>query len=102
MAEHLSKLHISSETPPTTQEAENSKERRLYMCEAMRKLQTTESIIPATLLNKLEKPCTALVLWRPPARILRVSNNDIPSDDNNNNNNEDEMQDNNTMELDMR
>lgn len=103
MAEHLSKLHISSETPPSSHEGEILKERRLYMCEEMRKLQTTENIIPQSLLNKLEKPCTALVLWRPPPRILsplRIPNENDNS--NNNNNNEEDVQDNNTMDLDMR
>lgn len=61
----MSKLHISSETPASS-ETETSKMRRLYMCEEMRKLQT-ESIIPKSLLENIERPCTALVLWKPPA-----------------------------------
>lgn len=99
MADYLSNLHISSETPPTSQEGQNSKECRLYMCDEMRKLQTTDNILPQSLLRNLEKPCTALVLWRPPPRIFPISDF---QNDNNNNNNEDEMQDNNIMDLDMR
>ncbi|CAG9859760.1 unnamed protein product [Phyllotreta striolata] len=68
MAEHMSKLHISSETAPP-KESEGVRMQRLYMCEEMRKLQT-DSILPQSLLSRIERPCTALVLWKPPAKLV--------------------------------
>ncbi|KAK9723305.1 hypothetical protein QE152_g19277 [Popillia japonica] len=101
MAEHLSKLHISSENPAPTTEPETSdcKERRLYMCEEMRKLQT-DSVIPQSLLERMNSPCKALVLWTPPRRPFPLVDRDNDENDNNNNNNEDEVPDNNLMDLD--
>lgn len=101
MAEHLSKLHISSENPASTSEPESSacRERRLYMCEEMRKLQT-DPIIPASLLERMNSPCKALVLWTPPRRPFPLINANNENNDNNNNNNEDEVPDNNLMDLD--
>lgn len=56
MAAHMSKLHISSETPITiepdsNQEPPAEREKRLVMCEEMRRLQT-ESIIPSALMKR--------------------------------------------------
>lgn len=102
MAEHLSKLHISSENPAPTAEPESSvsKERRLYMCEEMRKLQT-DPIIPPSLLERMNSPCKALVLWTPPQRPFPVVEPlDENNDTNNNNNNEEEVPENNLMDLD--
>ena len=103
MAEHLSKLHISTENPAPTSEPETSaiREKRLYMCEEMRKLQT-DSIIPVSLLEKLPGTCKAVVLWTPP-RLLGIVPQDQPGNDNNNNNennNEEEVPDQNLMDLD--
>ncbi|KAJ8967196.1 hypothetical protein NQ314_003026 [Rhamnusium bicolor] len=96
MAEHMSKLHINSETVSSSKESDSDRTQRLYMCEEMRKLQT-ESILPQSLLSQIQRPCTALVLWKPPTRLLPVplANNDI---DDNENNNEERLPDNNVME----
>lgn len=89
MAEHMSRLHISSQTPSCSRETLPTRERRLYMCEEMQRLQT-ESIIPAQILDKVYRPCTALVPWRPPI---------VPPITKENNNNEEEP-DNNHMDMD--
>lgn len=58
MAQHMSRLHISSETPLPIQleqdeanEQSAERERRLVMCEEMRRLQT-DSIIPSALMRR--------------------------------------------------
>lgn len=69
MSEHLSKLHISSETV-SEMESEDTKEKRLYMCDEMKKFQAeSEHLLPQSLLHKLSSPCTDVVLWRPPGRL---------------------------------
>lgn len=95
MAEHMAQLHINSETVTSTvqPEPEPARERRLYMCEEMRKLQQ-ESILPQSLLNRITRPCTAVVLWTPPPRIPLALQNVSE------NNNEDDQPDNNVMDLD--
>ncbi|KAJ8940932.1 hypothetical protein NQ318_013193 [Aromia moschata] len=85
MAEHMSKLHISSETVTSSKESESDKTQRLYMCEEMRKLQT-DSILPQSLLAQIQRPCTALVLWKPPTRLLPLPAVDANIDENENNN----------------
>ncbi|XP_030747287.1 uncharacterized protein LOC115875877 [Sitophilus oryzae] len=86
MAEHMSRLHISSETATSPLEPESVKNKRLYMCEEMRKLQS-DPILPPSLVAGLQRPCTALVLWQPPIRPLPLFEaNPGPS---NNSNNED-------------
>lgn len=72
MAEHMSKLHISSETATSPLEPDSVKNKRLYMCEELRKLQT-DSLLPPSLLKQFNKPCTALVLWQPNPSIPKVS-----------------------------
>lgn len=95
MAEHMSQLHINSEsiTSVVEPEPEPAREKRLYMCEEMRKLQQ-DSILPQTLLNRINRPCTAVVLWTPPPRLH------IPVLVENENNNEENQVDNNVMDLD--
>lgn len=68
MAEHMSRLHISSETA-ACKETDTNRQQRLYMCEEMRKLQA-DSIIPPSLFSKMNEPCKALVLWKPPTRYV--------------------------------
>lgn len=98
MAEHMSKLHISSESITSSKESESDRTQRLYLCEEMRKLQT-DSILPQSLIARIQRPCTALVLWKPPTRIIPLANNDI---DENENNNEQQQPDNNvTNESEM-
>ncbi|KAK4886333.1 hypothetical protein RN001_002604 [Aquatica leii] len=91
MAEHMSRLHISSQTPSSTLESLPTRERRLYMCEEMQRLQA-ESIIPAQILEKVYRPCTALVPWRPPI---------VPALAKENNNNEEEPDNNRMDNMDM-
>lgn len=71
------------------------REQRLYMCEEMRRLQQ-ESVLPQSLINRINRPCTALVLWMPPPRIPVVD--DVATETNNNN--EEDQVDNNVMEMD--
>ncbi|XP_077291348.1 mst85C [Arctopsyche grandis] len=54
---------------------------RIVLCEEVRRFKS-ESIIPESLINKLEKPCMSLVLWKPPEKIS--INSDKHSDRNNN------------------
>lgn len=98
MAEHMAKLHISSESMTSFKETESDRTKRLYMCEEMRKLQQ-DSILPQSLLSRINRPCTALVLWTPPQRVM--------ASDGSENNNEDSIPDHNravsevVMESDM-
>ncbi|CAK9811912.1 hypothetical protein ANTPLA_LOCUS7214, partial [Anthophora plagiata] len=98
MAAHFKDLHISSnyqpqspvpststaETPPTPPkelnmeldtEAANTEqvksENRIVLSETMRRLQQ-DTILPISLLSKLERPTMALVLWEPPSKHLRI------------------------------
>lgn len=41
---------------------------RITVCEEVRKLRE-QPILPQAILERYEKPCTALVLWQPPHRI---------------------------------
>lgn len=73
MAAHMSRLHISSETPAAVdraraKESDATREQRLYVCEEMRRLQT-ESILPHALLGRVQRPCMAVMLWQPPPKI---------------------------------
>ncbi|XP_055614475.1 uncharacterized protein LOC129760826 [Uranotaenia lowii] len=43
------------------------KAQRITICEEVRKLDNRGEILPKALLERFEKPCTALVLWQPPA-----------------------------------
>lgn len=79
------------------------------MCEEMRKLQS-ESILPKSLLKKISRPCTAVVLWQPPQKAFPLPNTEPVEEEENNN--ADEMANNNdsnvsnenaqAMDLDMR
>lgn len=43
---------------------------RITVCDEVKKsLQEGNEIIPQLLLNRLEQPCTALILWRPPESV---------------------------------
>lgn len=59
---------------------------RITMCEDVKKsLQQNDEIIPKVLLDRIEKPCTALILWQPPQQTLGKllatdSNRNISSD----------------------
>lgn len=92
----MAQLHINSETVTSTVEPEPqpAREKRLYMCEEMRKLQQ-DSILPQALLNRINRPCTAVVLWTPPQR-LHIPLPVVETE----NNNEEDQADNNVMDLD--
>lgn len=44
---------------------------RITVCEELRKLEN-EPIIPKSLLKRMERPCTALVLWQPPKNLSNL------------------------------
>ncbi|XP_059608876.1 uncharacterized protein LOC132256459 [Phlebotomus argentipes] len=101
MAAHLNNLHISSDFTshskasdyPTESEMQLDGEQpsqylvnmsqwdleqklrnaqRITLCEQVKNLEKTDSIIPKVLLDKIENPCTALVLWQPPTILQRL------------------------------
>lgn len=49
------------------------KAQRIAVCEEVRKLDNRAEILPKVLLERIEKPCTALVLWQPPATALELA-----------------------------
>lgn len=49
------------------------KAQRIAVCEEVRKLDNRADILPKVLLERIEKPCTALVLWQPPATPLELA-----------------------------
>lgn len=105
MAAHMSRLHISSETPAeavaTVQENVQVHQQRLYVCEEMRKLQT-ESVLPSILLGRIERPCMAVMLWQPPAKVpdlLPPALAAVINSANTNNNNEEDNNNSSTVDL---
>lgn len=82
---------------------------RITVCDQLRKsLREDNEIIPKVLLNRIEEPCRALVLWRPPEPIDKLltvyesrssDEEEIDMDGNNNNNNNNDP--NNNMDMDM-
>ncbi|XP_037052064.1 uncharacterized protein LOC119085721 [Bradysia coprophila] len=78
---------------------------RITICEQIRKLQN-EPVIPQAILSRFERPCTALVLWQPPAKIteliaLQRERKAMMSDDEQDNNNSTSLDYNNSMDLDL-
>lgn len=79
---------------------------RITVCDQVRKSLREESeIIPKVLLDRIEEPCRALILWRPPPALQRlitgfgersVNDEEDGMDDNNNNNDP-----NNNMEMEV-
>lgn len=93
MAAHLNNLHISSVEPSsssemsTTGDSMNDYKINMYQWDLERKLRTAQkitiskevleldknspdNIFPEILLNRITKPCSALVLWQPPPASL--------------------------------
>lgn len=106
VAEHLARLHINSETAEP-KENDTNRMQRLYMCEEMRKFQM-ESILPSSLTGPIQRPCTALVLWKPPSRLIDpVPNNEVNENNNKDNDksenpaSEEEMNDASTNVMDL-
>lgn len=46
----------------------------ITVCEQVRQL-GSDPVIPQVLLDRMQKPCTALVMWQPPKNLLNVYNN---------------------------
>lgn len=95
--------------PMTSQDLEQKLKnaQRITVCEQIRKIQN-EPILPNSLLERIERPCTALVLWQPPPKLTNLiasasSVSAIEMDDSNNNNNNnciDEQDNNNSSRID--
>ncbi|XP_055695683.1 uncharacterized protein LOC129797296 [Lutzomyia longipalpis] len=74
---------------------------RITVCDEVKNLGMTDSILPKVLLDKMENPCTALVLWQPPTILqkLIVPQKDLPpeqaTDD------EEEVDNNNSSAVDL-
>lgn len=48
------------------------KAQRISLCEEVRKLDSRTEILPKVLLERIEKPCTALVVWQPPQSLDKL------------------------------
>lgn len=68
---------------------------RITVCEQIRKLET-EPLIPKALLERMERPCTALVLWQPPRNLTNLI---IPLSGGERSKDSDDEQDNNNSSL---
>uniref|UniRef100_A0A182JQS1 Uncharacterized protein n=1 Tax=Anopheles christyi TaxID=43041 RepID=A0A182JQS1_9DIPT len=51
---------------PQELEERLKKAQRIAICEEVRRLDGRGEILPKTLLERIEKPCTALMIWQPP------------------------------------
>lgn len=92
----------------TPQELEQrlKKAQRIVVCDkVMKSLKEDHEIIPKVLLNRIEEPCRALVLWKPPENLDQLltgySDEDEIDMDGNNNNNDNDPNNNNNMDMDM-
>lgn len=55
---------------------------RITICEELKKIheqQNKVSYLPEALLNRIDKPCTALVLWQPPPPIINIFKQNLQS-----------------------
>lgn len=69
---------------------------RITVCDDVKKtLQRSDEIIPKILLDRIEKPCTALVIWQPPTSFGDILTTDFNQNHNLNDKkvNEDGMKD---------
>ncbi|XP_062562692.1 uncharacterized protein LOC134226131 [Armigeres subalbatus] len=57
---------------PQELEERLKKAQRITLCEEVRKLDNRTEILPQVLLERIEKPCTALVLWQPPQVLEKI------------------------------
>lgn len=135
MIAHMNGLHLSdnfqeqdideeeSEPPKmdsysvnlTPQELEQrlKKAQRITVCDqVIKSMREDHEIIPKALLNRIEEPCRALVLWRPPDVLEHLltgypteyenrssDEDEVDMDGNNNNNNNNDP--NNNMDMDL-
>lgn len=92
MIAHLNGLHLSDNYQPhdlspkqpepeaynvnlSPQELEErlKNAQRIIVCDQVRKsLREENEIIPKVLLDRIEQPCRALMLWRPPQEVQRL------------------------------
>lgn len=85
---------------PQELEERLKKAQRIAICEEVRRLDGRAEILPQTLLERIEKPCTALMIWQPPQERMqslytkvteqleeRERKDRLASKNNNNNNN---------------
>ncbi|XP_053680359.1 uncharacterized protein LOC128731276 [Anopheles nili] len=56
---------------PQELEERLKKAQRIAICEEVRKLDSRAEILPQALLDRIEKPCTALMIWQPPQERLQ-------------------------------
>ncbi|XP_035899886.1 uncharacterized protein LOC118506624 [Anopheles stephensi] len=91
---------------PQELEERLKKAQRIAICEEVRRLDGRGEILPQTLLDRIEKPCTALMIWQPPQERIqslftkvteqleererkdRLASKNNNNNSNNNNNNE--------------
>lgn len=75
---------------------------RVIICDEVRKnLREDNEIIPKALLSRIEEPCRALILWRPPSNIEQLivtGFGGVDEDEMDDNNNNDP---NNNMDMDV-
>uniref|UniRef100_A0A182N5X6 Uncharacterized protein n=1 Tax=Anopheles dirus TaxID=7168 RepID=A0A182N5X6_9DIPT len=89
---------------PQELEERLKKAQRIAICEEVRRLDSRAEILPQALLERIEKPCTALMIWQPPQERVqslftkvsekleereREERKAAKSNNNNNNNNND-------------
>lgn len=80
---------------------------RITMCEEIRKLKAEGTpFLPNALFNRIEKPCTSLVLWQPPSKLVNLLNLNKSLDSQNENNPQppqidDEIDNNNSSNVDL-
>ncbi|XP_034231010.1 uncharacterized protein LOC117639453 [Thrips palmi] len=63
-------MSSSSSSSSSVETALDGKDRTVSLCEQLRKLISESSVIPSPLLNKVERPTNALVLWKPPGETI--------------------------------
>ncbi|XP_050070491.1 uncharacterized protein LOC126558510 [Anopheles maculipalpis] len=56
---------------PQELEERLKKAQRIAICEEVRRLDSRAEILPQTLLERIEKPCTALMIWQPPQERIQ-------------------------------
>uniref|UniRef100_A0A182VQX9 Uncharacterized protein n=1 Tax=Anopheles minimus TaxID=112268 RepID=A0A182VQX9_9DIPT len=56
---------------PQELEERLKKAQRIAICEEVRRLDNRAEILPQTLLERIEKPCTALMIWQPPQERIQ-------------------------------
>lgn len=122
MAAHFNNLHISLDYPTDSVTYDNydmdsmtnnndtinvdfetrlKNAQKIVLCEEMRQLKN-EPIVPLSLLNSLERPCKAVVLWQPPPTLdIRNINSLEQSEEREQDNNNCCSVDLNSMEVEM-